>query len=173
VSFLGAALITGINTTAVENLFVLETVSSIKVADLLNKARSNSSPLGIYLQLNTSNEESKSGLPVPEASDEALQVATHVLTSCPNLIIRGLMTIGSWDASHDDAKPNPDFDALKKARTALVKALNEKGVQGAPKRETDWELSMGMSADFVKAVKEGSGSVRVGTRIFGERPPRR
>jgi uncharacterized pyridoxal phosphate-containing UPF0001 family protein len=35
------------------------------------------------------------------------------------------------------------------------------------------ELSMGMSADFEVAVEEGSTIVRVGTAIFGERPPRK
>ena len=160
-------------TSAVENLFVLETVASIKVADLLNKARGDT-PLGVYIQFNTSGEESKSGLPVPsDSSSEGLDTVEHILTSCPKLIIRGLMTIGSWDASHDDQGPNPDFEALKKARKDLIKALGDKNVQGAPKEEKDWELSMGMSADFRKAVQEGSGSVRVGTRIFGERPPRK
>lgn len=50
--------------------------------------------------------------------------------------------------------------------------MAEKGVQGAPK-EDELELSMGMSADFVQAIKEGSSSVRVGTRIFGERPKKK
>lgn len=48
--------------------------------------------------------------------------------------------------------------------------MREKGVKNAPEREEDLELSMGMSADFKEAVKQGSSGVRVGTRIFGERP---
>lgn len=75
------------------------------------------------------------------------------------------MTIGSWEASHDPTKPNPDFTSLKETRQHLRRILKEEGVQ-----HSDLELSMGMSADFVQAVKEGSSSVRVGTRIFGERP---
>lgn len=75
------------------------------------------------------------------------------------------MTIGSWDASHDTSKPNPDFTALTQTREHLTRLLKEKGHDVG-----ELELSMGMSADFAQAVKEGSSSVRVGTRIFGERP---
>jgi uncharacterized pyridoxal phosphate-containing UPF0001 family protein len=80
------------------------------------------------------------------------------------------MTIGSWEASHDPSKPNPDFTALKETRKELARLLREAGKE---LREEDLELSMGMSADFVQAVMEGSSSVRVGTRIFGERPKKR
>jgi pyridoxal phosphate enzyme (YggS family) len=164
---------------AVTNLFVLETLSSIKVADLLEKALSNqtrSSPLNVYLQINTSSEDSKSGLPPLSSSstvdDEVIQLALHVVRSCPSLKLLGLMTIGSYDASHDPSKPNPDFTSLKETRKELVRILKEEKDEGLPKTEDDLELSMGMSADFVQAVKEGSSSVRVGTKIFGTRPPK-
>ncbi|CAD6572321.1 MAG: hypothetical protein TREMPRED_000496 [Tremellales sp. Tagirdzhanova-0007] len=160
---------------SVPNLNVLETLSSIKVADLLEKSLSSSrtSPLNVYLQVNTSDEESKSGIsPLTHsstASDPLVELAVHVLTSCPRLKLLGLMTIGSWDASHDTSKPNPDFTCLTDTRRELARLLKEKRISGAPSEE-DLELSMGMSADFAQAVKEGSSSVRVGTRIFGERP---
>lgn len=163
---------------AVPNLFILETLSSIKVADLLQKSLppSRSSKLNVYLQVNTSGEDSKSGLsPLPGAianSTELVDLAVHVIEKCPGLKLLGIMTIGSWDASHDPTKPNPDFECLKRTRAELAKVLAEKGVPGAP-REDELELSMGMSADFVQAIKEGSSSVRVGTRIFGERPKKK
>ena len=82
------------------------------------------------------------------------------------------MTIGAYSASTSTEEDgvNPDFDTLKSTRTALVRALKDEGVKGAPEGEDELELSMGMSADFVEAVKMGSSGVRVGTRIFGERP---
>jgi pyridoxal phosphate enzyme (YggS family) len=149
---------------AIPNLFVLETLSSIKVADLLQKNLSSDreAPLNVYLQVNTSGEEAKSGL-APD-SDELLELALHVIDQCPGLHLFGLMTIGSWDASHDTSKPNPDFTSLSKTRETLTQKLKDKG------HSVERELSMGMSADFAQAVKEGSSSVRVGTRIFGERP---
>ncbi|WVQ84548.1 YggS family pyridoxal phosphate enzyme [Cryptococcus sp. DSM 104549] len=157
---------------SVPNLYVLETLSSKKVADLLQKSlpSTRTSKLNVYLQINTSGEDSKSGL--SPSSPELVELAEHVLTQCPGLHLLGLMTIGSWDASHDPSKPNPDFECLKRTRGELATALGEKGVNGAPKAE-ELELSMGMSADFVQAVKEGSSSVRVGTRIFGERPKKK
>ncbi len=156
------------------NLDVLETLSSIKVADILQKTlpASRTSPLHVYLQVNTSGEDSKSGIspltPSSTTSEELVDLAVHVITSCPGLKLLGLMTIGSWDASHDTSKPNPDFTCLKDTRQELVRLLKEKDVTGSPS-EDEMELSMGMSADFAQAVKEGSSSVRVGTRIFGER----
>ncbi|KIR98606.1 YggS family pyridoxal phosphate enzyme [Cryptococcus deuterogattii 2001/935-1] len=172
---------------SVPNLFILETLSSIKVADLLQKSLppSRSSKLNVYLQINTSGEDSKSGLsPLPSSSSsssnssaepkstELIDLAVHVIEKCPGLKLLGIMTIGSWDASHDPTKPNPDFECLKRTRAELAKVLAEKGVPGAP-TEDELELSMGMSADFVQAIKEGSSSVRVGTRIFGDRPKKK
>jgi uncharacterized pyridoxal phosphate-containing UPF0001 family protein len=130
----------------------------------------------VYLQVNTSGEDSKSGLsPLSSSStaaDDIVQLAIHVITSCPQLNLLGLMTIGSLEASHDPDKPNPDFECLKESRTHLIRLLRAQGMERGPKYEDDLELSMGMSADFVQAVKEGSSSVRVGTRIFGQRPPK-
>ena len=145
----------------------METLSSIKVADLLQKNLADrSTPLRVYLQVNTSSEDAKSGLPpLPSSSTELLDLALHVINSCPGLKLHGLMTIGSWESSHDPSKPNPDFTALKATKDELTRLLKERGVE-----IDELELSMGMSADFVQAVKEGSSSVRVGTRIFGERP---
>lgn len=116
------------------------------------------------MQVNTSGEDAKSGvepLTAADASTPLALLAAHVRDACPNLTIAGVMTIGSWDASHAEGE-NPDFIALKGTRGHLAALL------GVP--ETSLELSMGMSSDFVEAVKEGSSSVRVGTRIFGARP---
>jgi len=168
---------------AIPNLYVLETLSSIKTANMLNKATPDNQTLNVYIQINTSSEDAKSGVqplspskesdpePNPEAS-ELIDLATHILTECPRLKLHGLMTIGSLSASTSKSTDggNPDFDTLKSTRTALVQALKSKGVKGALESEGELELSMGMSADFKEAVKQGSSGVRVGTRIFGERP---
>ncbi|ORY33386.1 hypothetical protein BCR39DRAFT_463705 [Naematelia encephala] len=157
---------------SIPNLYVLETLSSIKVADLLQKSLvERTTPLNVYLQVNTSGEDAKSGLPPLTSSStdgELVDLGKHVLQSCPDLKLLGLMTIGAWEASHNTDMPNPDFTCLKDTRRQLVRLL--KDIPGAPQEEEDLELSMGMSADFVQAVKEGSSSVRVGTRIFGQRP---
>lgn len=120
------------------------------------------------MQVNTSGEDAKSGLaPLDYSSStgELLDLAIHVIEQCQGLKLLGIMTIGSWDASHDTSKSNPDFSKLTETREHLGRLLKEKGHDVG-----ELELSMGMSADFAQAVKEGSSSVRVGTRIFGERP---
>jgi uncharacterized pyridoxal phosphate-containing UPF0001 family protein len=159
----------------------LETLCSIKAANMLNKSIPDDSTLNVYIQINTSSEEAKSGVaplkkddqsnpdPNPEAS-ELIDLAVHILTECPRLRLHGLMTIGAYSASTATEGTNPDFDTLKSTRTALFQILKEKDIKGRPEKETDLELSMGMSADFTEAVKQGSSGVRVGTKIFGERP---
>lgn len=92
---------------------------------------------------------------------ELAALAVHVRDACPSLRVVGLMTIGSWEASHAEGE-NPDFRTLRESRTHLARLL---GVG-----EETLDLSMGMSADFAEAIREGSSSVRVGTRIFGARP---
>ncbi|BGP52694.1 hypothetical protein JCM8202v2_000250 [Rhodotorula sphaerocarpa] len=169
----------------IPNLFAIETLTSVKAANQLHSTLSSlptprSSPLNIYLQINTSGEAQKSGLPAldPSATEgEAVDVAAHILAQCPTLRLRGLMTIGSLDAS-TSAHPNPDFERLKETRSALLAMLRErKDVDEAVQKleaeqEGGLELSMGMSSDFAEAIEQGSSNVRVGSSIMGARPPR-
>lgn len=195
---------------SIPNLYLLETLDSIKAAKALQKALSSpdaakrEGPLRVYLQVNTSGEEAKSGLPPILSSDpeqakssELLQLAVYVLTECPNLRLRGVMTIGAAanSASADAKAPksveeivsaNPDFERLIRTRAHLVELLRKNDdVQKADQpriKETyaelfegsdvtgGLELSMGMSADMDVAIMAGSDNVRVGTDCFGRRP---
>ncbi|KAJ9101678.1 hypothetical protein QFC21_003016 [Naganishia friedmannii] len=170
-------------------LWAVETLASGKTAGLLEKAvaaQRADARLQVYIQVNTSQEDVKSGVdPLPEGSaasptakdHELVKLATYILEECPHLHLLGLMTIGSFSASHDPTKPNPDFALLCTTRRELFSyfsnhaAPSRKQTLGdkLPKGEEGWELSMGMSADFEAAVKQGTSGVRVGTRIFGER----
>lgn len=153
---------------SIPNVFVLETLASRKLADKLQSALAKADPshvLNVYLQVNTSGEDAKSGLdPLTAESGpdaELADLAIHVRDSCSQLKVIGLMTIGSWEASHAEGE-NPDFQRLRESRKHLARILDVE--------EGSLDLSMGMSADFAEAVREGSSSVRVGTRIFGARP---
>ncbi|GAA5877271.1 hypothetical protein JCM16303_006223 [Sporobolomyces ruberrimus] len=172
---------------SIPNLYAIETLTSIKSANHLNTTISSlspprSSPLNVFLQINTSGEESKSGLPPlsssnPEQGQEVLDLAKHILKECRDTLkLKGLMTIGSWDASTTDSNGvNPDFETLRETRKHLVLRLKEeaKDVEGVDAlKEEELELSMGMSNDFEKAIEMGSTNVRVGSDIFGARPPR-
>lgn len=128
------------------------------------------------IQINTSGEESKSGLkPLSNADVDASEVVTlarHIIKSCPSLKLYGLMTIGSFEASTSSTE-NPDFIELINSRNTLQDVLHGDSQLGEAWGAGDrLALSMGMSADFEEAIKAGSDVVRVGTGIFGSRPPK-
>jgi len=142
----------------VPNLEAVETVDSAKLATLLNAAWASLDPppgrrLDVFVQVNTSGEETKYGV---EPSD-APALARHVASSCPSLRLAGLMTIGQPDYS---SRPE-NFTALVACRDAVCAELGcERG---------ELELSMGMSGDYEAALAMGSSNVRVGSSIFGAR----
>ncbi|PLW11973.1 hypothetical protein PCASD_21427 [Puccinia coronata f. sp. avenae] len=156
---------------AIPNLFAVETVDSLHKAELLEKSRSGLAsstpvdPLEIYLQVNTSEESTKAGFIVqldqPLSSSALHSTAKFIKQDCRWLKLAGLMTIGSITQSKSDQGTNKDFQRLVQLRDQLSESL------GGPQLG----LSMGMSADFALAIKMGSNNVRVGSSIFGERPP--
>jgi hypothetical protein len=139
----------------VPGLAVVETVDSAKLASKLDAAvaAAGRPPLPVFLQINTSGEETKHGAP-PEGCAE---VARHIAAACPHLRLAGLMTIGQPDYS---SRPH-NFTGLAECRRRVAAAA---GVD-----EGSLELSMGMSGDFEAATEMGSTNVRVGSTIFGAR----
>jgi uncharacterized pyridoxal phosphate-containing UPF0001 family protein len=91
------------------------------------------------------------------APQEVLALAQQV-ARLPHLTLRGLMTI---------PEPAPDF-AAQKAAHLRAKALFDQLRDAGLVLDT---LSMGMTADIEAAIAAGSTMVRVGTAIFGGRPP--
>ena len=133
----------------------VHSVDRLKIAQRLSEQRPpHLAPLQVCLQVNISGEDSKSGLKPEEVSSLA-----HAVAALPRLALRGLMAI-----------PEPAADPL--ARRAPHRALRELllrlQAEGLATLDT---LSMGMSADLEAAIAEGATLVRVGTAIFGGRPP--
>ncbi|KAG9192868.1 hypothetical protein G6011_11602 [Alternaria panax] len=157
----------------IPNLWCVSSVDSEKKANELEKGRKalvekdgdkvEEEKLRIKVQVNTSGEESKSGV---EPSD-TLSLCRHIVDKCPHLQLSGLMTIGAIARSKETTteNENEDFVTLKGVRDQVVKELGWE--------EGQLELSMGMSADFEGAVRMGSDEVRVGSQIFGERPQKK
>lgn len=108
----------------------------------------------VLLQVNTSGAESQFGLPPEQAGELAGAIARE-----PVLDLRGLMTIGRLVENPEDARDC--FRSLRQLRERLQEQLG---------RELP-VLSMGMSGDLDVAVEEGATLVRVGSAIFGARPP--
>jgi pyridoxal phosphate enzyme (YggS family) len=136
-----------------ESFSWVHSVSRLKIAQLLNDARPESlPPLNVCLQINLDDEETKSGLPATDAAELANKIQT-----LPRLALRGLMAIPKPLSNEDEQYHS--FLRLTTLRDELNQALSL----------TMDTLSMGMSDDFLAAVRAGSTMVRIGTGIFGKR----
>ena len=129
---------------AVKPFDYIHSVDNQKLADALAKNQMNlNKSLKYFIQVNIGNEIKKSGIPVGE-----LDAFYNYCVNEINLEIIGLMLI-----------PPIDHDAKK-----YFKSLNELNKSLALEN-----MSMGMSADYLEAIKHGSTFVRVGSSIFGSR----
>ncbi|CAE7715993.1 Plpbp, partial [Symbiodinium pilosum] len=143
------------------NLVAIETVDSASLADKIaaaaegaGRGEGGSDPVELFIQVDTSNEETKGGVQPKEAAE----LASHIASCGSSVRFAGLMTIG---APGDLGA----FDRLRAARDEVAATL------GVP--EDEIRLSMGMSGDFEEAIRKGATSVRVGSLIFGSRPAAR
>jgi PLP dependent protein len=136
----------------------IETVDRIKLARELSKRaldRVGGTPQQVLLEVNLAGEPEKAGF-----SPAQLHEVLGELLVLPGLAIDGLMAIPPQRERAEASRS--DHRALALLRERLQE---EQGV-ALP------TLSMGMSSDFEVAIEEGSTRVRVGTGIFGPRPPR-
>jgi pyridoxal phosphate enzyme (YggS family) len=131
---------------------LIHDVDSLALAEEIGK-RSLPRATGVLVGVNF-GEEQKSGVPASGAIAFAKQ-----LMSVEGIELRGLMAI---------PPPNEDPEAAAPYFAELA-ALAAKGrAEGLPLHE----LSMGMSHDWPVAVRHGATLIRVGTAIFGARPPK-
>ena len=129
---------------AVKLFDYIHSVDNQKLADNLAKHQLNlNKKLKYFIQVNIGNEIQKSGIPVNE-----LDAFYNYCVKEINLNVLGLMTIPPVDDTADK----------------YFKSLNELNKSLALEN-----LSMGMSADYIDAVKHGSNFVRIGSSIFGFR----
>jgi pyridoxal phosphate enzyme (YggS family) len=130
----------------------VHSVDRLKIAQRLNDARpEHLAPLQVCIQVNTSNEDSKSGV----APNELEALATAIV-EMPQLKLRGLMSIP--EPSTDYNKQRDQFKQVRECYYALL----AKGFS----LDT---LSIGMSDDYPAAIEEGSTIVRIGSALFGAR----
>jgi pyridoxal phosphate enzyme (YggS family) len=130
----------------------VHTIDRLKIAQRLNDQRpENLPPLSVCIQINISNEDSKSGI-----KGDELNILAEQIAKMPRLQLRGLMAIPA---------PESDFEEQRKT-FAKITALKDQLNQNGHHLET---LSMGMSGDMKAAIAEGATIVRIGTAIFGIR----
>ncbi|MBT8520603.1 YggS family pyridoxal phosphate-dependent enzyme [Polynucleobacter paneuropaeus] len=138
----------------------VHSIDRIKIAERLSSQRgalSISKKLQLCVQVNVSNEDSKSGTPLDEA-----ETLCNAIAQLPHLTLRGLMAI-----------PEPTSDPMSQAKAFGAVEDCFKRIQAKYSKEAGFQefdtLSMGMSDDMEAAIAYGSTIVRVGTAIFGKR----
>ena len=133
----------------------VQTVDRAKLVAALAKHRPPQlPPLQVLVQVNIDDEAGKHG-----CTPDEIDALAEAIAAQPRLRLRGLMAI---PAPHEDMAPRR---AAFRAMSALFDALAVRH----PGVDT---LSMGMSEDFIAAIGEGATMIRIGSALFGPRPPR-
>ena len=131
---------------------LIHSIDTLRLAEEINAAAPKLSLCPkVLLQVNTSNEPQKYGVPVGAATHLAEQIET-----LPNLKLIGLMTMAPLTRNKDVIRA-----CFVRARELFVEMRGEKMV--SPEFT---ELSMGMSSDYELAVEEGATILRIGSAIF-------
>lgn len=148
--------------------YIIDKVSMIHSVDSLSLAREIEKQaskrdlvMPVLIEVNIAGEASKNGIP-PEETEEFLEA----LGQFPHLSVRGLMTI-------------PPKTDLPEENLQFFQKIYQKFIDIRDKKEdnrnwivSNWVvLSAGMSGDYLCAVDCGANLVRIGSAIFGKRPP--
>ena len=127
---------------------LFQSLDSLKLAEALNqRLKNNNQSMSCLLQVNSANEESKSGVSVEEAKD----IYAQIEASCPQIKLKGIMSIGAY--TQDQKLIQESFETTYK----IYETLNNKNAT---------ICSMGMSNDYELAIKCGANLVRIGSKIF-------
>ncbi|UCC45376.1 MAG: YggS family pyridoxal phosphate-dependent enzyme [Candidatus Zixiibacteriota bacterium] len=141
---------------AVQIFDVIQSVDSFKLAAEINRRAAEADrTIECYVQVNITGDPQKHGV----APEDTLGLLDKLLP-LSNMNMCGLMAIGPY---------TEDLDAIRQA----YRRCYELFVHGRRTAGKEFDtLSMGMTDDFREAIAEGSTMIRVGTAIFGQRPPR-
>ena len=144
---------------AVELFDLIETVDSLRIAEAIDR---HCAELGkimpILVEVNSGRESNKTGVPPHEVESLLEEIA-----ELPKIRIRGLMTMGPRFGDPEEARP---YFAATKSLFDRLATKNDPRIQME-------SLSMGMSNTYELAVAEGANIVRIGTKLFGDRPSQR
>ena len=134
-----------------------QALDSLRVAEALDRRlQAAGRSLDVFVQVNTSGEESKYGL-----SPDEVPAFLAALPRFETLRVQGLMTLALFSSD------------LERVRACFVRlrTLRDRARDTDPDLIGPGELSMGMSGDFEVAIDEGATCVRVGQALFGSRAP--
>jgi len=127
---------------------LFQSLNSLKLAEALNQrlAQKNQT-MNCLLQINSAKEESKSGV----SSQEAEEIYSQIIETCPQIKLKGVMSIGAHDK--DEKIIQKSFEETYKIYETI-------------KKHNPTICSMGMSNDYELAIKCGANLVRIGSKIF-------
>lgn len=132
---------------------VVHSVDRTRLADALHAADPEAeSPLGVFVQVNLTDDSARGGV----APGAAAELAEHIAGNCPSLALLGVMAVAPLEES-----PARAFERLAEV-SARVRAV----VPAAS------AISAGMSGDFTEAIAAGATHLRIGSAITGPRPVR-
>ena len=134
---------------------MIHSVDSLNLAQEIQKqADKQAKTMPVLLEVNLAGESTKFGF-----KPDQLLADLSAINACRRLEIQGLMTIGPWTPGPE--KVRPIFQQLRQLKERCEEQLGA----ALP------HLSMGMSGDFEIAIEEGATLIRIGTALFGARPP--
>lgn len=130
------------------NPTLMQSLDSLELAlELDKKLKAKSSKMNCLIQINSANEDTKSGF----SSQEAYDIYQTIKDSCTNINLKGVMSIG---ANSEDKK------LIQKSFETTYDIYEKLQKDGAT------ICSMGMSGDYQLAIRCGSNLVRVGSALF-------
>ncbi|MBD5607784.1 MAG: YggS family pyridoxal phosphate-dependent enzyme [Desulfovibrio sp.] len=140
------------------NFALVHTLDSLKLANAFEKRlRETGLEQAVLIETNIADEPQKSGI----KPGDTRELVEHILKNCPRLELQGLMCLP------------PVFDAGEASRPWFAKLRDLRDALSADFGLSLPVLSMGMSGDYEAAIAEGATIVRIGTDIFGPRPPKK
>jgi len=132
------------------NPALLQSLDSIELArELDKKLGAKGKSMNCLMQINSANEDGKSGV----SADGAVDIYEEILQECKNIRLKGVMSIGAHVEDRDIVKKS------FKTTHDIYEVLQNRGAT---------ICSMGMSGDYELAIKSGSNLIRVGSGIFGD-----
>ena len=139
----------------IDKAMLIHSVDTLSLAEEIEKrAAAIDKVQDILVQVNISGEESKSGVSPKEAPE-----LCKAISNLPHVRIQGLMTISVLGMSEEE-----NFEIFSRLKT-LADQIDALELHGVSMKE----LSMGMTHDYIPAIKAGATMIRVGTGIFGAR----
>ncbi|MDZ7385463.1 MAG: YggS family pyridoxal phosphate-dependent enzyme [candidate division KSB1 bacterium] len=140
---------------ALECFDLIQSVDSLHLAEEISRrASACGRRVEVFVEVNTSGESSKFGVPPEQAPELVARIA-----ALPGVRVMGLMTVGAL--LPDPELVRPCFVTLRQVK----EEIDRRGIDNVQLRH----LSMGMTDDFEVAVEEGATMVRIGRAIFGPR----